>query len=260
MYPTVEIVPVPPDNYCYLLRSRMSPELAVIDPGDEAPVRDALGARGLLPTEIWLTHKHGDHIGGAGALARRFDVPIRGPVEIPELAGRFLPVPGATGGFRFGGVEVRVVEVPGHTRHHVVYLIPGAAFTGDVLFLGGVGRVFEGSAEEFFLGIDRHLASLPDNTRIYCGHEYTERNLRFAVDLEPGNGAVIQRYASVRARRAAGEPTVPGELGVERRTNPFLRVREPGLRDALAARVGPLPRDPAGVFAALRRLRDDFRG
>lgn len=260
MYPTVDIVRVPPDNYCYLLRARSGSEVAIIDPGEAGPVESALAKLGLRPREIWLTHKHPDHLGGAGELARRHDIPVRGPVEIPQLASRFLPAPGASGRFAFGGYEVRVGEVSGHTRHHVVYAIEGAVFTGDVLFLGGVGRIFEGTAAELFEGIERHLAPLPDNTRIYCGHEYTERNLRFASQLEPSNQAVLMQFANVRARRAEGEPTVPGEMGIERRTNPFLRVREPRLQEALAGRIGTLPRDPAGIFAALRSLRDAFRG
>lgn len=259
MYPSVDIVRVPPDNYCYFLRARTGREVAVIDPGEAGPVEFALAKLGLHPQEIWLTHKHPDHIGGAGELARRHDIPVRGPVEIPQLASRFLLVPGVSDRFMFGGYDVRVGEVAGHTLHHVVYVLEGAVFTGDVLFLGGVGRIFEGTAAQLFEGIERHLAPLPDNTRIYCGHEYTERNLRFASQLEPSNQAVLMQFANVRARLAEGEPTVPGEMGIERRTNPFLRVRDPRLQEALTGRIGTLPRDPAGIFTALRSLRDSFR-
>ncbi len=260
MFPTVDIVRVPPDNYCYLLHARGTPGVAVIDPGAAAPVQAALAAHGLRPLEIWLTHKHGDHIGGAGELARQYDVPIRGPREIPDLAARFLPVPDATERFRFGGLDVRVVEIAGHTRHHVIYSVDDAVFTGDVLFLAGVGRIFEGTAEDLFTGIDRHILCLPDHTRIYCGHEYTERNLRFAAQLEPANQAVMMQFANCRARLAEGHPTVPGELGLERRTNPFLRVRDPRLREILAAKTGAVSGDPTALFARLRVLRDGFRG
>lgn len=259
MYPKVHIVPLREDNYCYLVEVRGAPGVVIIDPGVAAPVQASLESLNLRPLEIWLTHKHTDHIGGASELARRYDIPVRGSEEIPNLAVRFLKAPGP-GRFLFGAVDVRVVEIPGHTLHHVVYEMDGAVFTGDVLFLGGVGRVFEGTAEAFHEALQKYVATLPDHTRLYCGHEYAERNLRFAMQLEPGNQSVLMQYVQYRARQAEKQPSVPGEIGVERRTNPFLRVNDPLLREALKRRLGSLPPDSAAIFAQLRSLRDQFQG
>jgi hydroxyacylglutathione hydrolase len=257
MRPRVEIVPVGQDNYCYLVVRRDGRGAAIVDPGEAEPVRAALAGLGLAPLEIWITHKHADHLAGAAPLAREYDIPVRGPWELPEMATRVHPLADG-GGFLFGAAEVRVWEIGGHTRGHLVYLIDGALFTGDILFLGGCGRLFEGTAEELYRGLRDRIMPLPENTLIYCGHEYAERNLRFALEIEPANPNVQRRFSQVKRLREEGRPSVPGELGVEILTNPFLRVDDPALAKALARRHDDVPRDPAGRFAFIRRLRDFF--
>ncbi len=257
MYPRVEPILTSRDNYAYLVHERTGRGVAVVDPGSYRPVQEELTARSLRPLEVWLTHKHIDHIGGAVELARQYDVPIRGPSEIPEFSIRVLRVSHGQS-FLFGNAEVRVSILGGHTREHAIYLVDGALFTGDALFIGGCGRIFEGSAEDLYRGLRDHICSLPDTTRIYCGHEYAEENLRFAVYLDPGNDLLLKHHSSIRRLRAEGRPSVPGDLGVEKGTNPFLRVHDPRLRETLKMRWDELPKTPAGLFTFIRRLRDGF--
>lgn len=257
MKPRVEIVPVLKDNYAYLVLRRDGRGAAVVDPGAAAPVRTALAHHGLRPLEIWITHKHDDHLGGAAELAREYDIPVRGPKEIPEMMARVHPLEdGET--FLFGAAEVTVWRIAGHTREHLVYYIDGALFSGDALFIGGCGRLFEGVARESARGLYDRIMPLPSNTLIYCGHEYAERNLRFAMELEPGNQNIPRQYSHIARLRAEGRPSVPGELGVERLTNPFLRAGDPALSEALKRRYDGVPDDSEEIFAFIRRLRDTF--
>lgn len=257
MRPRVEIVPVGKDNYAYLVARRDCGGAAIVDPGEAAPVRSALARHGLAPLEIWITHKHADHLAGAASLAREYDIIVRGPRELPEMAARVLPLADGER-FLFGAAEVGVWEIGGHTRGHLVYLIDGALFTGDVLFLGGCGRLFEGSAEELRRGLRDRIMPLPESTLVYCGHEYTERNLRFALELEPANSNILRRFSQVKRLRDEGRPTVPGELGIELLTNPFLRADDPDLAAALARRHDRPLRAAAEIFAFVRHLRDHF--
>lgn len=255
MYPKIEIVPVLKDNYSYLIRDRLN--VAIVDPGEAEPIRARLVGEGLVPVEIWLTHKHSDHIDGAAELARRYDIPIKGPEEIPRLHARFIAV-GNGEVFRFGPLTITAREIRGHTQGHLLYFFDGAVITGDVLFIGGCGRIFDGTSVELYSGIRAHLQNLPAHTRVYCGHEYAEKNLRFALSLEPDNAVIQKQYERVKKLRAKNQLSVPGEIGIERSTNPFLRVESESLREALKRRVGNVPRDPAEVFALLRRLRNEF--
>ncbi|MEK8023799.1 MAG: hydroxyacylglutathione hydrolase [Candidatus Hydrogenedentota bacterium] len=254
----VVIIPTLKDNYSYVVRSRDGKHVAVVDPGEAAPLLKHFEETGTRPDEIWLTHKHTDHIGGATDLANKYDVVIRGPDELPRFQARTETIQDG-GKFKLGASEVTVRKIPGHTAGHLVYFTEHVVFSGDVLFLGGCGRIFEGSPREMFLGIDTHLRGLPANTLLFCGHEYAERNMRFALTLEPGNPAIQKQFTRVQSCRALGRPTVPGEMGIEQAVNPFLRVRSSSLRRALEAKVGPLPNDPAEVFTILRTLRNEFR-
>lgn len=250
----VTLVPCLSDNYAYVLRDPATGECAVVDPSEAEPVLAALSALGARPTMVLNTHHHYDHVGGNEALVEAF--PGLRVIAHASDQGR---VPGQTGvvqdGDRvmLGGTALRVLHVPGHTLGAVTYASDDAAFTGDTLFLGGCGRLFEGDAAMMYASLRRIAETLDPATRIFCGHEYTANNLRFAVALEPGNGALADAAADAERRRAAGEPTVPKTLGDERRVNPFLRCDDP----ALAAAVGG-SHDPVAVFAALRERRNNW--
>lgn len=241
----IEIVPCLRDNYAYLLVDDARHEAVAIDPSEGAPVEAALAAHGLALAAIWCTHHHWDHVGGVAALAATRPA-------IPVVAGahdaREKRIAGQTqvagDDLSFGGEPVRVLSVPGHTLGATAYLVGDALFTGDTLFLAGCGRVFEGTMAQMLASLEL-LASLEPATRVYCGHEYTERNLEFAATIDPDSAAVARRLADVRARRSRGEPTVPATLAEEQATNPFLRTRGPG-------------RDPLRVFTALRTAKDAF--
>ncbi|WP_019013592.1 hydroxyacylglutathione hydrolase [Elioraea tepidiphila] len=240
----LEIVPVPAlsDNYVWLLRDEATGTVAVVDPGEDGPVEAALAARGWEPALILLTHHHGDHVGGVAALKAAHGAAVIGAAadahRLPALDRAVSP--GDT--VAVGESEAVVIDTPGHTRGHIAYHFPeaGVLACGDTLFSLGCGRMFEGSAEEFFAALTR-LAALPDDTLVLCGHEYTQSNARFALTVEPDNAALRARAAEVEAQRAAGRPTVPVTLGAEKAANPFLHARD------------------AAAFAALRAAKDSFR-
>ncbi|MCX5618281.1 hydroxyacylglutathione hydrolase [Bombella sp. TMW 2.2543] len=221
---SVEIRPVSAfqDNYIWFVRQGDGPWV-VIDPGEAGPAEAVLGAE--APAAILLTHHHGDHVGGAEALKQRYDVPVYGPSDVaavdhPLKNGDVLSIAGLT---------FHVMATPGHTLDHLCYALEGekpALFSGDTLFSGGSGRLFEGSAEQLFTSF-RQFDDLPDDTLLCPGHEYTQGNLKFIASLGEKPPALEARMAEVAKLRAEGRPSVPVLLGVERRTNPFLMARTP---------------------------------
>jgi hydroxyacylglutathione hydrolase len=259
----VEVVPVPQlsDNYAYLVMDPASREAAVVDCAEAAPVLAEVDRRRARLVAVLATHHHFDHVGGNLDLL----------AEIPGLrvhgsADDAPRIPGITHRLRDGDrVEVgplrgRVIMIPAHTSGHVAYHFPddAAVFTGDTLFAGGCGRLFEGDAAQMMGSLAR-LSALPDATRVYCGHEYTEKNLRFAAELEPGNRALAEKLARVRALRREGKPTVPSTIAEEKATNPFLRTDSPELAASVRRRVPDLPPgDRVALFAAVRALKDRF--
>jgi hydroxyacylglutathione hydrolase len=253
----VEIVPVNAfkDNYVWTLRN--SSDAAVVDPGDARPVLDYLSREKLRLCAILATHHHPDHTGGIAELVARQRVPVFGPrnepipsltqpvsegdrVEIPEL-----------------GVTFSVLDIPGHTRAHVAYYGAGALFCGDTLFACGCGRLFEGTADQMYTSLGK-LAALPDDTKVYCGHEYTLANIGFAKAVEPDNRSLAAREARDRKLRDAGRPTLPSTLGEEKATNPFLRCREPAVVESANKYLGARVADPVRVFAAIRDWKNRF--
>ena len=257
------IIPIPAfsDNYIWLLRDGRN--AAVVDPGDAAPVQAYLDREQLTLTAIVNTHHHGDHVGGNAGLLARAAVPVFGPARenIPgrtrALAeGDAITVPGI-------GLELAVLDVPGHTAGHIAYVAAdggeGApvAFVGDTLFAGGCGRLFEGTPPQMADSLAK-LAALPANTRAYCAHEYTLANLRFALAVEPGNAALRERIAREQARRDRGVPTVPSSIADERATNPFLRAAEPAVFAAAEAHAGRRLADAVDAFAVLREWKNKF--
>jgi hydroxyacylglutathione hydrolase len=258
----VDVVPVPQlaDNYAYLV-SDAAGTAAVVDCAEAAPVLACAAERGLRLAAVLATHHHFDHVGGHEALlAACPELRIFGSAaDAPRIPGITHPVHDGQV-ITVGALRAQVIFIPAHTSGHVAYHFADerVVFTGDTLFAGGCGRLFEGDAAQMMHSLAR-LAALPDDTRVYCGHEYTEKNLRFALTLEPQNPRLRARLAAVEDLRRAGRPTVPSTIGEEKATNPFLRVTSPALCAAVAARVpGVDPNDPVAVFAAVRALKDRY--
>jgi len=240
------------DNYGYLLHDPDSGETACIDtPDADAYLREA-AAKGWQITQIWNTHWHGDHAGGNAAIKAETGCTISGPAEV---AGHFPLDRAVTGGdtLELGGVTADVIDVGGHTKGHVAYHLPDGAlaFVGDSLFALGCGRMFEGTPPQFWDSLSR-LKALPAQTTVYCAHEYTASNARFALHADPDNAALLDYAEEVTRKREAGEATVPFPLARELATNPFLRADDPAMR----ARWGGT--SPAETFAALRAAKDTF--
>jgi hydroxyacylglutathione hydrolase len=233
--------------------------VAVVDPGDPAAIEAVLDARKLTLAAILVTHHHGDHTGGVEALAARHGVPVYGPAG-EDIPGRTVAV---KGGDRVElpelGLAFGVLDVPGHTAGHVAYAGHGAVFCGDTLFSGGCGRLFEGTPAQMLGSLDA-LAALPDDTLVYCAHEYTASNLKFALAVEPGNPALVSYAWEVARRREKLEPTIPTTIGRERAINPFLRTREPAVREAAADFSGRPAANDADAFRQVREWKNGFRG
>ncbi|MBB3695777.1 hydroxyacylglutathione hydrolase [Sphingomonas sp. BK580] len=217
-------VPVLKDNYSWLVRAEDG-AVAVVDPGEAAPVLDVAAARGWTIGQVWITHWHPDHTGGVAAVRAATDATVTGPeaerAKIDPLDRGVREGDSLT----LGQHRATVLEVPGHTAGHVALHLADDAviFTGDTLFALGCGRLFEGDAAQMYANM-RRFAALPDSTAVYCGHEYTQSNGRFALTVEPENEALVARMAEVDRARAAGEATVPTTIAAERATNPFLRA------------------------------------
>ena len=247
----MRVVPVPclKDNFAYLLID--GDRAAVIDPSEAGPVEDALAREAVTLAAIWLTHHHWDHVGGvADLIAKRSGLPVvAGEHDAKKIAGVTQRL--ADGGeIALGGLRARAIHNPGHTLGAITFVVGDAAFTGDTLFGGGCGRLFEGDAAMMHASLSR-LAALPPQTRVYFGHEYTTSNLRFATAVEPNNAAIARRAAAIPT------PSTPSTIAEERATNPFLRPREPAVVAAAASRGAA--DDPVSVFAAIRSWKDNFK-
>lgn len=222
---SVACVPVLQDNYVWLVHDEASGDTVVIDPGEAEPVLAAADARGWKISQIWITHWHGDHVGGLAAVKAATGARVTGPrAEAERIAGLDILV-GEGDVVRLGPVDGEVLDTPGHTLGHVAYLLreAGLVFVGDTLFAMGCGRLFEGTPTQMWRNMER-LAALPPETLAYGAHEYTEGNARFALTIEPDNQAVRERAEQVGIERAAGRPTLPTTIGAERATNPFMRA------------------------------------
>lgn len=244
------------DNYIWLLREDRG--VVVVDPGDEPPVLRYLAAENVRLVAILLTHHHGDHTGGVAGLIARHPVPVYGPANEP-IAGITRPLQeGDTVVLPDFRAEFRVIEVPGHTRGHIAYYGHGSLFCGDTLFGCGCGRLFEGTAEQMWTSLNK-LAALPAETKVYCAHEYTQSNARFALAVEPGNAKLQSRANLVAQLRANQQATVPFTLEEELETNPFLRSARPEVAAAAERFSGTRLASPVEVFAALREWKNGYR-
>ena len=241
----IEIIPCLSDNYAYLVKS--GDQCAVVDPSEAAPVRAALAKRGWTLTHILNTHHHLDHCGGNLDLKQETGAIVVGPgKDAARIPGIDVGVDEATG-WKFDGRKVQVLEVPAHTRGAITFVIDGNAFTGDTLFLMGCGRLFEGDAAMMWNSLGK-LMTLPDETQVYCGHEYTQSNGKFALTLEPGNAELQARV------KAIAVPSVPATLALEKKTNPFLRPDSPEIRKSL----GMEKADTVTVFGEIRERKNNF--
>jgi len=247
----MQVIPVPclSDNYAYLVvQGRLA---AVVDPSQADPVLRAIDEHSLKLTEIWLTHHHWDHVGGIEPLIEECSiVHVRGSRfdADNERIPRQTDALSEGDSFEFGGSAVAVLEMPGRTLGAIAFITEGNLFSGDTLFIAGCGRVFEGTMEMMSQSLTK-LRSLPADTKVWCGHEYTVNNLRFAQTIEPNNSDIARALDEAMAAREAGRFTVPGRLDRELATNPFLRFDDP---DVAAGR------NPVASFTAIRQAKDDF--
>ena len=256
---TVLTVPAFRDNYVWLIHN--GTQAVAVDPGEAAPVQAALDKHGLTLAAIVLTHRHDDHIGGIADLLKKNSVPVFGPRhENPAI-------PGVTDAVAEGDkvtlpalpLHLDVLDTPGHTLGHIAFYAPaqGWLFCGDTLFTGGCGRVFEGTPGQMAASLGK-LASLPDDTLVFCAHEYTLSNLQFALAVEPDNVALQARFDEAKRLREQGLPTVPATLALEKATNPFLRYADPTIMEGLV-RHGLLTQDdPIASFTAIREWKNNF--
>jgi hydroxyacylglutathione hydrolase len=254
----IDALPAFTDNYIWLLQDLERRRCAVVDPGDAAPVQAWLAAHADWQlSDILVTHHHHDHIGGVEQLKAATGARVLGPAK-EHIPARDLAL-GEGDRVEVLGHAFRVIEVPGHTLGHIAYYQAEQhwLFCGDTLFAAGCGRLFEGTAEQMHDSLSR-LAALPGQTQVYCTHEYTLSNLRFAQAVEPHNPQVAQRLAEVSAWRAAGQISLPSTLALERATNPFLRSAETSIKEKIDQRDGARNRSPSGVFAGLRAWKDNF--
>lgn len=253
----VRLVPCLSDNYAVLLRDPASDAVVLIDAPEAAPILRALDEAGWRLTHLLVTHKHGDHIQGIPEIVARHRPKVVGPrAEASQIPGVDDPV-GEPDVVEAGTLRARVFDTPGHTAGHIVYWFEREKllFAGDTLFVLGCGRAFERPAPVLWQSL-RKLRELPGDTRLYCGHEYTLSNARFAVTVDPQNTALKQRLAEVESARKAGKATLPSTLAAERATNPFLRADDP----AVAAAVDMKDADAGSVFTELRERKNNFRG
>jgi len=249
----IALVPCLKDNYAYLVHDSEAGLTAIVDPSEPDPVRKALDARGWKLTHILNTHHHFDHTGGNVPLKEATGAQIVGPgKDRDRIPGIDVGVDESTN-WSFGARTVRVLEIPAHTRAHIAFVVDDAAFTGDTLFAMGCGRLFEGTPAMMWNSLNK-LMRLPDTTRIFCGHEYTLNNGRFALSIEPENAALVARMKDVELARARNQPTIPTTLALEKATNPFLRPDSPEIR----ASLGMADANDVDVFAEMRKRKDTF--
>lgn len=243
------------DNYVWTLRDAR--RVAVVDPGDARPVIEYLERENLELIAILNTHHHADHVGGNAGLLARWKVPVFGPADerIREVTQPLKD--GARCTLPHFGTEFTVMEIPGHTRSHISFHGGGMLFSGDTLFAAGCGRLFEGTPRQMHDSLTR-LMQLPDETRVYCGHEYTVANVRFARAVEPDNAALRELEIRAKQQRDRDLPTLPSTVAQEKATNPFVRVREPAVIAAANRFAGKTLSDPVSVLAAIREWKNAF--
>jgi len=255
-------IPIFDSNYVWAIVNNTSDEVYIVDPGLAAPVLDVIASRSWALRGILVTHSHADHIGGINDIKSHWNVPVYGPktARIPQVTH----VVNEAQKLNFWETLcVEVVAVPGHVPEHIAYFIQSkdinqpALFCGDAVFSSGCGRMFEGTPEQFHESLEK-VRSLPDETEVYCAHEYTQANLDFADYIEPDNVALHTKRKDVAQRLSQVGRSLPSSIAIERETNPFLRCHIAQVQQRVGALTGVRPKDSTSTFAALRRLKDNF--
>lgn len=257
----MKVIPIPclNDNFAYLVVCEASGLAGVVDPSEAPPVLRAVENAGVKLAAILNTHHHWDHIGGNKELLQKYpDLPVYGHVSDKGRIDGQTQFLAAGEQFSLGNLQLEVLHNPGHTSGAISYVAEGCVFTGDTLFAGGCGRIFEGTPEMMYNSLHEVIGKLPEDTKVYFGHEYTEENLRFAASVEPGNSDLEQRIASVRAARKQGGHTTPCTLAEEWRTNPFLRVDSPAIQQMVKKSDPDNDLSPVSVFAEVREMKNRF--
>ena len=257
----LEIIPLPAlkDNYNYiwLLINKSSGHVAIVDPGEAEPLLELLESEDLSPIAILITHHHWDHVNGIAKITEKYDIPVYTP-KTESVDGSTHPVgEGDVVPLAELDLTLNILDVPGHTSGAIAYYAEGMVFSGDTLFTAGCGRMFEGTPPQMHASLSK-FKSLPDDTLLYCGHEYTVSNLQFAATVEPENKAIQQRLVEAKQSRANNLPTVPATLAIEKETNPFLRCEQVDVIDAANQHSGKIFDVPHDVFAGLRLWKDSF--
>ena len=253
----IHAIPALKDNYIWLLINSNNGKLAVVDPGEAEPVLDYLSDNRLEPTTILITHHHWDHVNGIRDITHQFSIPVITPAAETVTGSSRAVSDGESIELPDIDCRLNVMHVPGHTLGAVAYYNDSAVFSGDTLFSGGCGRMFEGTAAQMHASLNK-FKQLPDSTLLYCGHEYSAANLRFAASVEPENVAIRQRQQQVDQLRLKGKPTVPTTLAVEKATNPFLRCDQLQVADAVRNYLDMNLQAEHKVFGALRTWKDNF--
>ncbi|MBI3057717.1 MAG: hydroxyacylglutathione hydrolase [Deltaproteobacteria bacterium] len=250
-------IPLLRDNYAYLIVCDRTNRAAVVDPSEAEPVLRQVEKEKVVLTAILNTHHHRDHTGGNPGLLEHFPLEVYGHMaDKGRIPGLTHPLRDGDE-VRVGQLRGRVLFIPGHTKGHVAYLFENRLFCGDTLFVAGCGRLFEGTAGQMRESLSK-LLQLPADTLVYCGHEYTEKNLQFATTLEPNNKKLSAKLEKVRSLRSRGISTVPSTMAEESETNPFLRWESREIQDNLRKIFPNLASDPVSVFAKVRELKDQF--
>jgi hydroxyacylglutathione hydrolase len=256
----INIIPIKAlkDNYIWCLYHQETRECVVVDPGDAAPVQKTLRDLNLFLTGILITHHHWDHTSGVDALLKSFDVPVYGSAQssVSTLSHRLREGDAIR---LLNTLQLRVIEIPGHTLDHIAYVGNDMLFSGDTLFSAGCGRLFEGTALQMYSSLQK-LRALPPETKVYCGHEYTLANLHFAKVVEKNNSWITQRIREVEMLMQEGKPSLPSTIEVERKTNPFLRSGEVEVIAAVEQYAKCKLNDPVDVFRCTREWKDHFKG
>ncbi len=249
-----QVFPVPAfqDNYIWCIRQ--GNRVSLVDPGDAGPVLHMLDREGLIPSAILITHHHDDHVGGIEGLLERYPLPVYGPAK-ERIPGMSHPLREGDAVSLETALSLKVLEVPGHTLGHIAYAGGRLLFCGDTLFTGGCGRLFEGTPEQMYASL-RKLSLLPNDTLVYCAHEYTLDNLRFALKVEPENLELQNRFKETLYLREQGLPTVPASLRLEKCTNPFLRCERPSVVKAAQRFAGKPVAPGVETFAVIRHWKD----
>ena len=250
-------IPLLRDNYAYLIVCEQTNNAAIVDPSEAGPVLRQVEKEKITPKAILNTHHHRDHTGGNPGLLEHWPLEVYGHgVDRERIPGLTHPLDEGDE-LMIGELRAKVLFIPGHTKGHIAYLFEDKLFCGDTLFVAGCGRLFEGTAEQMHSSLNK-LQQLPDDTLVYCGHEYTEKNLQFAMTLEPNNKRLAEKMQNVRSLRAKGLSTVPSTIAEEKETNPFMRWHSKEIQNNLRKNFPHLGLDPVSVFAKIRELKDQF--